>query len=122
LAFFCAETSFCEGIRREPRYADGRLTSRENRKAQEMKKLLFVIMATTLAVSPVAAQKGQSGRLSESCRAEVKALCSSAQGQDARRSCIRENHSKVSDSCRAEMKARMDSRKATKAQAEGEAK
>jgi hypothetical protein len=87
---------------------------------ERMKNFLLAASAVALAVSPAIAQQGRGAGLSEACRNEVKALCGSAQGRDARKACMKENRSKLGESCHAEIKARKEARKTAKAKPEGE--
>ncbi len=77
-----------------------------------LKTATFALAGIAFLATSVAAQQGKQ-RLSETCRAEITKLCSSA-GNDrqARRTCMMENRTNISEGCRAELKARMEARRA----------
>jgi hypothetical protein len=113
-AFFSAEVTLCEGIRRDDRYAfvDIKSTVSLNIRDSPVKKIITTIAITAFAATSGLAQ--QRGGVSETCRNEIVELCGMPKERGGNRACIKENIAKISEGCQKELKAMMQSRKARK--------
>jgi arylformamidase len=111
LAFFCAETSFREGIRRKPRYENRRHASRQN-EPKDLKMRKWVLTGGLIAMLVATACNAQRGeRLSRECRKEVVELCGMTRDRDAIGKCLREKKDQLSASCTGEIMQRLGERR-----------
>ncbi len=68
------------------------------------------LAAAALLAGPILAQRGDTGRLPEQCRAEVRAVCGGGGERGALRECLRTRSVEVSDTCRTALRDWMAAR------------